>query len=72
MDFLSLAKSLRAETVENLSKKLHLIYMVVNEDFPWYSEEYEKIEERNNGFCENVVFSNIGANSFANNYKLCK
>jgi len=69
---LSLAKELRSETVENLKNQLHFVYMAVNEDFPWESDEFEEIEENNLGFCENIILSNIGSYPFPATTKLCK
>jgi hypothetical protein len=46
--------------------------MEVNEEFPWESEEFMEIEKKNLGFCENMVFSNIGKYAFNHETDLCE
>lgn len=72
LSLLALSRKLRDETLENLQKQLYFVYMLVNEDFPWESEDFLKIEEKNLGFCEDIVFSNIGSYPFSLDSGLCK
>jgi len=66
-----LSTKLRSKTVSSIDKKLHFIYSVIYDEFPWEEEEFQKLADDNQGFDDTLNFSNIGKYPFKTEHESC-